>query len=76
LATASSYTNLHSLFHLPLSPEAYLQYLNLSTLLQNLQLTNECDVWSYNNDHRTFSSHNAYLHLVGHHNPHPVFHWL
>jgi len=42
LATASSYANLHSLFHLPLSSEAYLQYLNLFALLQNLQLTNEC----------------------------------
>jgi len=76
LATASSYANLRSLFHLPLSPEAYLQYLNLKAIIQNLQLTNECDIWSYNNGHTTFSSHYAYLHLVGHHNPHPVFHWL
>jgi hypothetical protein len=74
LAAASSYDDLHSLFHLPLSPKAYLQYLNLTEIFQNLQLTAECDIWSHNNGHTTFSSHKAYLHLVGHHNPHPAFH--
>ena len=40
-------TILQNLFHLPLSNKAYARFQKLSVILQNLQLSQAIDVWSY-----------------------------
>ena len=67
---------LHDQFHLPLPPEAYAQYLDLELLIQNLQIQDVKDTWSYIWGSLDFSSKKAYRHLIGHRQIHPSFHWL
>jgi hypothetical protein len=76
VAEAASSPFLHDLFHLPLSPEAYGQYLILSDTLQNLQLNDTFDQWSYLWGSSLFSSSRAYRSLIGHRQVHRVFKWL
>jgi hypothetical protein len=44
---AASTPEFHSLFHLPLSSEAYNQFLQLTSDVQGLQLSDLSDAWSY-----------------------------
>jgi hypothetical protein len=39
--------NLHDIFQLPLSEEAYHQYILLNTELENLSISHENDIWFY-----------------------------
>jgi hypothetical protein len=47
ISSAASNTHLYELFHLPLSPEAFEQYVTLSECLQSLQLQDIPDLWMY-----------------------------
>jgi hypothetical protein len=47
LKTAASLLQHQSMFHLPLSTEAYGQFVQLVVILQNLHLHSSPDVWSY-----------------------------
>jgi hypothetical protein len=38
--------NLHSIFHLPLSPQAFEQYCDLEFFLQSLTIADDKDSWS------------------------------
>ena len=67
---------LHLLFHLPLSVEAYNQFLLLENKVDNFQLTADKDWWTYIWGTSQFSSQKAYRHLLGHADTHPVFKWL
>ena len=67
---------LHTLFLLPLSVEAYNQFLLLEIKLDNFQLSVEKDWWTYIWGTPHFSSQKAYRHLLGHADAHPVFKWL
>ena len=64
------------LFHLPLSMEAYNQFLLLENKVDNFQLTTDKDWWTYIWGTSQFSSQKAYRHLLGHADTHPVFRWL
>lgn len=64
------------LFHLPLSQEAHAQFLELSLVLQNLNLLPATDNWTYIWGSPTFSSNRAYKHLIGRRQVHQGYHWL
>lgn len=65
-----------SLFHLPLTTEAYAQLQQLARSFQNLQLQATRDRWSYIWGSSTFSSSRAYRHLIGHRQVHRCYSWL
>jgi hypothetical protein len=68
--------NLHSMFHLPLSAQAFEQYCDLELLLQSRDITDDKDSWSYIWEGTQFSVSKAYNHLIGTHAMHPAFKWL
>lgn len=76
MSVAASSPQLHDLFHLPLSAEAYDQFLDFSVVIQSLQLQPTPDIWSYVWGSSTFSSNKAYKFLIGHRQIHPVYRWL
>lgn len=67
---------LHDIFHLPLSEEAFIQFTELSYLVQSLQLQDGSDRWSYIWNSDKFTSKQAYKHLIGTRHVHPTFGWL
>jgi hypothetical protein len=67
---------LHDIFHLPLSEEAYSKYCDLEILLQVTQLNENGDQWTYIWGSKTYSSNKAYKHLMGSAPIHPAFKWL
>ena len=69
-------TAIDHLFHLPLSLEAYAQFLLLSDKLDGLQLNSNHDTWSYIWGSLFFSSSKAYKQLTGHAIISPAFKWL
>jgi hypothetical protein len=64
------------LFHLPLSKEAYAQFIQLQTILQRLQLTDDKDSWSFIWGSNLFSSTKVYKKFSGHNLVHPALKWL
>ena len=66
---------LHDLFHLPLSQEAFGQFQTLSDRLQSLNLQNTHDHWKYTWGSYSFTSSKAYEHLIGHRTLPPAFSW-
>ena len=60
-------------FHLPLSPEAFSQFLDLQLFMQHFQLETTHDTWSYIWVTHKFSTKNAYRHLIGHRAVHSAF---
>jgi len=64
------------LFHLPLSEEAYAQFIQLQTILQSLQLTDDKDSWGFIWGSNLFSSTRVYKQLSGHNLVHPALKWL
>ena len=74
LVTSSA--SFHEHFHLPLSPEAFSQFLDLQLFLQHLQLQTAHDTWSYIWGTDNFSTKHVYRHLIGHRSVHPAFQWL
>jgi hypothetical protein len=76
--------NLHAMFQLPRSAEAFQQYLELAHELDNLLLelaheldslipTGENDLWTYIWGNARFSVRKTYKALAGHVPTHPVF---
>ena len=65
--------DLLSLFHLPLSNQAYAQLAQLSSDIQILTLTEEPDVWTCIWQSGSYSVSKAYRHLSGHAVVHPAF---
>jgi hypothetical protein len=65
-----------AMFHIPMSPEAYQQFLLLEEALQKHQITNTLDRWWYNWGTRQYSSQKAYKHMIGHESVHPIYRWL
>jgi hypothetical protein len=63
--------NLHSIFQLPLSEEAYQQFMTLQSELVNLEPSHANDPWSYIWGSAQFSVHKAYISLSGHSPTHP-----
>lgn len=64
------------MFHLPLSEEAYSQYLQLQDSLDEVQLNENLDRWVYIWGSNLFSSARAYKHLSGTSLAHPIYRWL
>ena len=73
---AKELSQLHTIFHLPLSEEAFAQYENLLDNLNNLATTDSKDIWRYIWGSNHFSSRKVYKHLRGHMPEHPIFGWL
>ena len=73
---AASTPEFHSLFHLPLSSQAYNQFLKLTSDVQGLELSDLSDAWSYIWGSSFFSAKRVYTHLIGHRNVHRAFKWL
>ena len=65
-----------SLFHLPLSVQAYQQFLELLSLLQVVSLQDDSDTWTYIWGTTQYSTKKAYVHLSGYRSVHPAFKWL
>ena len=76
VAEAKSLGNFHGLFHLPLSEEAYNQYLILQQSLDVLQLSDDKDTWGFIWGSNFFSSSKVYKQLSGHCAVHAAFKWL
>jgi hypothetical protein len=68
--------DLYSLFHLPLSVEAFSQLGQLQSILQETHISDLADTWTYSWGSATFSSRKAYRQLSGQCNIHPAFKWL
>ena len=73
LAAGKDCPDLLSLFHLPLSNQAYAQLAQLSSDIQILTLTEEPDVWTCIWQSGSYSVSKAYRHLSGHAVVHPAF---
>ena len=65
-----------TLLHLPLSPLAAAQLIELAQDLNSLPIIEEQDIWSYIWGSPFFSTSKAYTHLTGHMPTHPFFRWL
>lgn len=67
---------LYSHFHLPLTAEAYQQYMAIEGILNNLQLNNMNDIWRHMGQSGQYSCSTVYKHLSGHSPTNPAFRWL
>lgn len=76
LAEAKISQSLIGTFHLPLSVEAYEQFLQLQDLILQCNQTEEEDTWSYIWGSADFSSKRAYKQLSRSSQAHPTFRWL
>ena len=76
VAQAKDLEQLHELFHLPLSEQAYQQYILLSTELDNIHIQMDQDIWTYIWGSSVYSSRKVYKALSGHMLVHPAFNWL
>lgn len=76
LADAKSSNDISTLFHLPLSEEAYSQYLQLQDSLDEIQINKNIDKWTYIWGSDLFSSAEAYKQLSGTSLVHPIYRWL
>jgi hypothetical protein len=65
LASVMQQDNLHYIFQLPLSEEAYLQYSDLEVMVQSLDTTDVKDKWKYIWGNTHYSSMKAYKYLSG-----------
>jgi hypothetical protein len=67
---------LQDLFTLPLSEEAFDQFLDLQLWMQSIEISEVKDVWSYIWGSTHYSSQKAYKHLIGSSPVHPAFRWI
>jgi hypothetical protein len=68
--------NLDDLFHLPLSQQAYDQFLQSQILLKSLITADGIDIWTYIWGSGHYYSAKAYKRLIGYTNIHPTHVWL
>jgi hypothetical protein len=73
---ANSEAQLYELFHLPLSQQAHQQCNALQDLLNQNQMLDQNDTWSFIWNSSSYSVKKAYQHLSGHQHLHPIFKWL
>jgi hypothetical protein len=73
---AKTIENLDSIFHLPLSTEAFGQLVQLAETLENLTDTEERDLWTYIWGSPWFSASKANKNLIGYRFVPPIFKWL
>lgn len=64
------------LFHLPLSVQAYDQFQQLESFLEEFSLQDGNDVWNYIWGSSNFTSSKAYQHLIGSVPVHQAYRWL
>lgn len=76
LAEAKSRDSILSLFHLPLSQQAFDQLNQLRSDLQQINLNEEADHWSCIWNTGKFSVPKAYKHLKGHRTIHHSYNWI
>jgi hypothetical protein len=76
LAEAKLSQSLINSFNLPLSVEAYEQFLQLQEMVLNFTQTETEDTWSYIWRCNDFSSKKAYMQLAGSRQVHSIFRWL
>jgi hypothetical protein len=67
--------DINNLFQLPLSEEAFDQALVLAQSLDDLEISDSDDIWSYRWG-PSFSPKRAYLHLIGPRQVPQAFKWL
>lgn len=72
---AVAHNQLNKLFHIPMSAQAFSQLQVMMNLLENLNLDNESDLWSYAWG-SIFSASKAYKRMIGDPQVRPVFGWL
>jgi len=75
LANAKQTENIHNLFHLPLSEQAYDQLQRLQTDIERINETVEHDTWSYIWGNSYYSSAKAYKSMKGHNIVHNSYKW-
>jgi hypothetical protein len=75
LRKARSLPHLDNIFHIPLSDEAFNQYIDLQSLLLNLADSTDNGIWTYIWGQH-YSCSRAYRHLKGHFETHPSYKWL
>lgn len=68
--------DLSDLFHLPLSEEAFIQYQQLSSIMDDIDLQHGDDTWGYIWGSNTFTSSKACRQLTGTRHIHPAHRWL
>jgi hypothetical protein len=68
--------DLSELFHLPLSEQAFTQYQQLSSIMDDTNLQNGNDIWGYIWGSNMFTSSKAYRQLIGTRYIHPAHGWL
>jgi hypothetical protein len=76
LLKAASQPQLHSCFHLPMSTEAFQQYNLLLNQIEDCNLSNDKDVWTYIWGKGFYSSQKARRVLKGHQDIHLSYKWL
>lgn len=76
LCQASQQQGLYNIFNLPISEEAYEQFIVLRDMIQNTVLPTNSDIWKQNGDKPSYSSSKAYKSLIGHIQVHPINTWL
>jgi hypothetical protein len=64
------------LFHLPLSAEAYSEFLEFQILRTSVSLQNQHDSWLVFDNNSKFNVSKAYKHLMGEHETIPAIKWL
>jgi hypothetical protein len=69
---AKSMMDLHDIFQLAITPEAFQQYNSLRKEIDFLEITQETDNWIYIWGTSKFLVHKAYTALSGHMATHPV----
>jgi hypothetical protein len=72
----SNIEDLHDIFQLPLTNEAYQEYTSLVIELENFDLTDDADIWSYIWGSNQCTVQKAYKALIGHMPTHIVFGYL
>lgn len=75
-AEGAAVSPFHRLFRLPLSQQAHVQMLQLQTELQQAQLNDLPDNWTYIWNSNLYSVKKAYKQLSGHLSLHPAYKWL
>jgi hypothetical protein len=65
--------HLFEIFQLPLSEQAYEQYLELNEAWEQITMTNTNDIWKFIWGSEIFSTKKTYKHLMGHIQVHHIF---
>jgi hypothetical protein len=67
---------LHDLFSLPVSEEAFTQFCDLDVYLQTLQLNDNTGQWKYIWGNGCYKATKAYKYLLGSQSVHTAFKWI